>query len=72
MNKPVNNSGFSGRILDELLPVMSNRDGVQYTSYTTLNFSRPAVCLTTDNGDQKTVSLETAKAIMREERISHE
>lgn len=69
MNKT---SGFSERLIDDLIPVMSNRDHVQYTSYVLLNFSRPAVCLKTDNGDQKTVSLETAKAIMREERISHE
>lgn len=62
MNKT---SGFSERLIDDLISVLSNRDGVQYTSYLLLSFSRPAVCLKTDNGDQKTVSLETAKAIMK-------
>lgn len=67
MNKT---SGFSERLIDDLISVLSKRDGVQYTSYLLLNFSRPAVCLKTDNGDQKTVSLETAKAIMKEERVN--
>ena len=67
MNKT---SGFSERLIDDLIPVMSKRDGVQYTSYLLLNFSRPAVCLKSDDGDQKTVSLETAKAIMKEERVN--
>jgi hypothetical protein len=67
MNKT---SGFSERLIDDLISVLSNRDGVQYTSYLLLSFSRPAVCLKTDNGDQKTVSLETAKAIMKEERVN--
>lgn len=62
MNKT---SGFSERLIDDLISVLSKRDGVQYTSYLLLSFSRPAVCLKTDNGDQKTVSLETAKAIMK-------
>lgn len=69
MNKT---SGFSERLIEDLIPTMSNRDGVQYTSYLLLNFSRPAVCLKTDNGEQVTVSLESARTIMREERISHE
>jgi len=63
-------SGFSERLIDDLISVLSKRDGVQYTSYLLLSFSRPAVCLKTDNGDQKTVSLETAKAIMKEERVN--
>lgn len=42
MNKT---SGFSERLIDDLIPVMSKRDGVQYTSYLLLSFSRPAVCL---------------------------
>ena len=67
MNKT---SGFSERLIDDLISVLSNRDGVQYTSYLLLSFSRPAVCLKTDNGDQKTVSLETEKAIMKEERVN--
>jgi hypothetical protein len=67
MNKT---SGFSERLIDDLISVLSKRDGVQYTSYLLLSFSRPAVCLKTDNGDQKTVSLETAKAIMKEERVN--
>jgi hypothetical protein len=67
MNKT---SGFSERLIDDLISVLSKRDGVQYTSYLLLSFSRPAVCLKTDNGDQVTVSLETAKAIMKEERVN--
>lgn len=67
MNKT---SGFSERLIDDLISVLSKRDGVQYTSYLLLSFSRPAVCLKTDNGDQKTVLLETAKAIMKEERVN--
>lgn len=69
MNKT---SGFSERLIDDLISVLSNRDGVQYTSYLLLSFSRPAVCLKSDDGDQKTVSLETAMSVMREERNSHE
>lgn len=67
MNKT---SGFSERLIDDLISVLSKRDGVQYTSYLLLNFSHPAVCLKSDDGDQKTVSLETAKAIMKEERVN--
>lgn len=33
-----------------------------------LNFSRPAVCLTGEHEEQKTISIENIKQIMREER----
>lgn len=54
--------------VSEFMQIMSNRDGIQYSSFTMLNFSRPAVCLTGDHGEQKTVSVENLKQIMREER----
>jgi hypothetical protein len=52
--------------LDKLVAAMSEKDGVQYTSYITLRLSRPAVCLQADNGCQRTVAMETARTILRE------
>lgn len=61
-------TGFSEPMIDALMEIMSARDGVKYTSYTLLRFSRPAVCLKTDMGEQKTITADNARAIMREER----
>jgi hypothetical protein len=64
----VSQPGFSEQMIEDLMEVMSIRDGVKYTSYTLLRFSRPAVCLKTDKGDQKTITADNARSIMREER----
>ena len=67
--RPVNKStGLSEQSAEVLKKVMSNRDGVHYTSFTFLNFSRPAICLKTGDGQQKVLTANNAKAIMREER----
>jgi hypothetical protein len=49
-----------------LLSVMSKKDGVIYSNVTVLHFSRPAVCLSGTAGVQKTVSIETAKQLLKE------
>jgi len=57
--------GLSTDTVTTLMNVLSQKDGVIYTSFTFLRFSRPAVCLSSDCGTQRTVTLETAKDILR-------
>ena len=51
-----------------LMDILSAIDGVEYKSFTRLNFSRPAICLSSDGG-QKTISVESAKQLIKQERI---
>ena len=53
-------------MIDTLMEYLSNMEGVQYTSFTMLNFSRPAVCFSGEHGEQKIVSEETAKQLIKE------
>lgn len=64
----VKSNGVSENTITAFMGVMSDRDGILYSSFTFLNFSRPAVCLTGEHGEQKTISIENVKQIMREER----
>jgi hypothetical protein len=64
----VKSDGISESTITAFMNTMSARDGILYTSFTLLNFSRPAVCLTGEHGEQKTVTIDNIKAIMREER----
>jgi len=64
----VKSNGVSESTITAFMGIMSDRDGILYSSFTFLNFSRPAVCLTGDHGEQKTISIENVKQIMREER----
>ena len=52
--------------LEMLLSAMSEKDGVQYTSYMALRLSRPAVSLSADNGNQRIVAVDTARTILKE------
>lgn len=61
-------NGVSENTITAFMGVMSDRDGILYSSFTFLNFSRPAVCLTGEHGEQKTISIENVKQIMKEER----
>lgn len=68
MNHPTiiqTKTGISESLINTLMSVLSQKDGMTYSSYTILNFSRPAICLTGKHG-QKTVSVETAKQIIDE------
>jgi len=66
MNHPKSKTtGISERFIEELMTIMSQKDGMTYTSYTILNFSRPAVCLVGKHG-QKTLAVEYAKQIIEE------
>lgn len=62
----VKTPGLSEKAIDELMEVMGNIDGVTYVSATWLRFSRPAVCLTGNHGEQKTVTVDNAKVILKE------
>jgi hypothetical protein len=53
-------------MINTLMEYLSNMEGVSYTSFTMLNFSRPAVCFTGDKGEQKVVSEDTSKQIIKE------
>lgn len=64
----VKTNGVSESTITAFMGIMSDRDGILYSSFTLLNFSRPAVCLTGEHGEQKTVTFDNIKAIMREER----
>jgi hypothetical protein len=66
MKPVVKTPGLSENQIEELKGVLSNLDGVTYVSATCLKFSRPAVCLTGDHGEQKTVTVDNAKAILKE------
>jgi len=66
MKPVVKTPGLSERAINELREVLSNLDGVTYVSATWLKFSRPAVCLTGKHGEQKTVTVDNAKAILKE------
>lgn len=52
--------------ISTLMMVMSERDGVVYSTFTWLRFSRPALCLIGEHGEQKTLAVENAKAILKE------
>jgi len=60
------NIGLSTETVTSLMSILSERDGIVYTNFTFLRFSRPAVCLSSENGEQKTVTVETAKIIIKE------
>jgi len=55
-----NYSGLNEDSILLLMEIMSNIDGVKYD-----NFTRPAICLSAV-GTQKTVSVETAKQLLKE------
>jgi hypothetical protein len=57
--------GLSENTILSLMTLMSQCDGVMYTTFTCLNFSRPAVCIKADSGEQKIVSVETAKQLLK-------
>jgi hypothetical protein len=61
-------NGISKSTITAFMGIMSDRDGILYTSFTLLNFSRPAICLTSDNGEQKTITIDNVKQVMKEER----
>lgn len=58
--------GLTESQLETLLSAMSEKDGVQYTSYMTLRLSRPVVSLHADNGNQRVVAMDTARTILKE------
>jgi len=49
-----------------LMEICSKQDGVMYVSFTFLNFTRPAVCLHTETGEQKILTKETAEKLLKE------
>lgn len=53
--------------ISTLMMIVGQKEGVTYTSFTWLNFSRPALCLKSDKGDQKVIAIENAKQILSEE-----
>ena len=57
---------FSEKKVGMLMNVLSDRDGVIYTHFTFLKLSRPTVCLSGYGGIQKTVTIDTAKQILKE------
>jgi hypothetical protein len=50
-----------------LMMVIGQKDGVSYTSFTWLYFSRPAVCLKGVQGEQRIITVDNAKQILSEE-----
>jgi hypothetical protein len=54
-----------------LMMIIGQKDGVTYTSFTWLNFSRPAVCLKSAQGEQRIITVDNAKHILSEE-VSHD
>jgi hypothetical protein len=58
---------LSDNNISTLMMIIGQKDGVTYTSFTWLNFSRPAVCLKSDKGEQKVIAIENAKQILSEE-----
>jgi hypothetical protein len=58
--------GLSEDEIEQLKIVLSQREGVLFTRCTTLRFTRPAVCLVTDSGYQKTLAVESAKQLLKE------
>jgi hypothetical protein len=52
--------------ISTLMMIVGQKDGVTYTSFTWLNFSRPAVCLKSAQGEQRVIAVETAKQILSE------
>jgi hypothetical protein len=57
---------ISAQMIDTLMEYLSKMEGVKYTSFTILNFSRPAVCFSGEHGEQKIVSEDTAKQLIKE------
>jgi hypothetical protein len=57
--------GLSENNIENLIDIL-NKDGVIYVSATWLRFSRPAICLTGKNGEQRTITVDNAKAILKE------
>jgi hypothetical protein len=49
-----------------LMMIIGQKDGVTYTSFTWLNFSRPAVCLKSAQGEQRIITVDNAKQILSE------
>lgn len=62
----VKTPGLSESQINELREILSDIDGVTYVSATWLRFSRPAVCLTGDHGEQKTITVDNAKVILKD------
>lgn len=58
--------GLSEQIIESLMGYLSIIEGIQYTGFKILYFSRPAICLTSDKGESKVVSVETAKQLIKE------
>jgi hypothetical protein len=58
--------GLSEDKISTLMMIVGQKDGITYTSFTWLNFSRPAVCLKSAQGEQKVLAVETAKQILSE------
>lgn len=59
-------TAISAQMIDTLMDYLSRIEGVKYTSFTMLNFSRPAVCFSGEHGEQKIVSEDTAKQLIKE------
>lgn len=64
LSKPT--TGLSESNIDTLIDLVGKRDGVVYVSATWLKFSRPAICLTGKGGEQVTLTVDSAKAILKE------
>lgn len=58
--------GLSEQIIESLMGYLSIIEGIQYTGFKILYFSRPAIYLTSDKGESKVVSVETAKQLVKE------
>jgi hypothetical protein len=61
-----NYSGLNEETILLLMEIVSKIDGVKYESFTRLNFSRSAICLYATGDVQKTISVETAKQLLKE------
>lgn len=48
------------------MEVCGKKDGVTYVSFTFLNFTRPAVCLHTETGEQKVLTKDTVEKLFKE------
>jgi hypothetical protein len=58
--------GLSENNIENLIEILNQKDGVIYVSATWLRFSRPAICLTGKSGEQRTITVDNAKQILKE------
>jgi len=65
VNRPVNNVIRKDQV-KTLIDILSETDGVNYSDYTILRLSRPAICLSAEDGQQRVVAMETAYTIIKE------